>query len=285
MPHREIPKDLLVPLTGLIVPRTLRDGGIRYKGLRWDSPELGRTRGLLPNSADVQVRIDPLDLTLCYVYDEKRKQWVEGNLVEPVRARSMTLGQWLTISRLARSLEKDKKLEREDALARAFDQVAIYVKKRIAERKRGLAPTRFAAFVSSRSAWSKVRPARFDQDHEPPRGHSLDMDENDQPRTPNHGLFKEPKRHRMSPEDREERAPEDEVREQELARRADEQAGEDVVVSPEIVDGDCAVAAAEDFKRASEEREADAADQPDETFPPDDDDDDDDVTPVGFGRD
>lgn len=291
MPHREIPKNLLVPLTGLIVPRTLRDGGIRFKGLRWDAPELSRTRGLLPNSADVQVRIDPLDLTLCYVYDEKREMWVEGELVEPVRARSMTLSQWLTISRLARSLEKDKKLEREDALARAFDQVAIYVHKRIAERKRGLAPKRFAAFVSSQSAWSKVRPARFDQDHEPPRGHSLDMDENDPPKTPNHGPFKEKrKRDGMRTQDREEHGPEDEAREQELERLADEQAGEDVVVSPEAPGGDgaAAAAAADDIDGASEAREGGMADQPDENSTPDDDDDeddDDDVTPVGFGRD
>lgn len=278
-PHREIPKNLLVPLTGLIVPRTLRDGGIRFKGLRWDAPELSRTRGLLPDSADVQVRIDPLDLSVCYVYDEKREKWIEGELVEPVRARSMTLNQWLTISRLARSLEKDKKLEREDALARAFDQIATYVQNRIAQRKRGLAPKRFAAFVSSQSAWAAVRPARFDQDHEPPRGHSLDIDQNDQTKTPNHGPFKE-KRNRsgMRTQDREERGPEDDAREQESERLADEQAGEDVVVSPEAPGDGAAAAPAEDFGETSRTREADTAESVDETLTPDDDDvDDDDV--------
>jgi transposase InsO family protein len=287
-PHREIPKDLLVPLTGLIVPRTLRDGGIRYKGLRWDSPDLSRTRGLLPDSADVQVRIDPLDITLCHVYDTEREIWVEGELEEPVAARGKTLGQWLTISRLRRRLQQEKKLDHEEALARAFEQIDIYVRQRIAERKRGLAPKRFAAFVSSQSAWSSVRPVRFDLDHDAPRGHSLDLDQNDSPQTPNHGPFKEPKRRWMHQDEGEERGPEDGAREQEFERRADEQAAEDVVVSPEVpYSQDAPDPPADGAGSTAEDDAADAVDTPPESTPTDDDDDDDhdDVTPIGFGRD
>lgn len=296
VPHREIPKDLLVPLTGLVVPRTLREGGIRYKGLRWDSDELSRVRAYLPDSADVQVRIDPLDISVCYVYDKKREEWVEGQLIEPMQALGKTLNQWVVISRLARRLRDEKKLEREDALARAFEQIDTYVRQRVADRKKGLAPKRFAAFVSSQSAWAKVRPASFDEDHEPPGGHLFDDDDDHAPAKPKRGPFREPKRPWTGSENPED-SPEDKARAAEFEQRADEEAADDIVVSPDV--------RVEDAPPTAPNADADRADPDETTAAPDveqptdgsraddrddgeanhDDDDDDDVTPVGFGRD
>jgi hypothetical protein len=236
------------------------------------------------------VRIDPLDISVCYVYDAKREIWVEGVLQEPRQAMGRTLNQWITISRLSRRLEQEKKLEREEALARAFDQIDVYVRQRVAERNRGLAPRRFAAFVSSQSAWAKIRPARFDEDHDAPGGHSLELDENDTREPPKRAHFEEPKRRWKQPEDREEHTPEDDARAAEFGQRAEEQANEDVVVSPDAPtdEHDAQAAAAESPDRSDDdvhyaERAAEQTEEPESVS--DDDDDDDDVPPVGYGRD
>lgn len=292
VPHREIPNDLLVPLTGLVVPRTLRDGGIRYKGLRWDSDELSKVRARLPDSADVQVRIDPLDISICYVFDKKRDEWVEGVLVEPIQALGKTLNQWIVISRLSRRLREEKKLKREDALARAFEQIDAYVRQRVAERQKGLAPKRFAAFVSSQSAWAKIRPERFDDDHEPPGGHLFD-DDDDAPPKPKRAPFREPKR-RWTGSNESKGSPTDEARAADFERRADEEAADAVVVSPDVrVDESAPPLAPEPVADRTEPEGATAApateqptgDRQEGGREESDDGDDDGVTPVAFGRD
>ncbi|OKO73357.1 hypothetical protein AC629_36705 [Bradyrhizobium sp. NAS80.1] len=297
-PHREIPKDLLVPLTGLILPRSLREGGIRYKGLRWDSNEFSRARAFLPDSANVQVRIDPLDISVCYVYDEKRAEWVEGELVEPVEARGLTLKQWLTISQLRKRKMREQKLSREEALAQSYQEIGQYVQERVNERRKGMAPQRFAAFASSGSAWAKMHDERFDESHNPPGGHPLEFDDEDERGRPKHGPCKEPRRRTMR-SDEEQRTPEDYARDEEIAREAADQAAEDVVVSP----------ATPERRRPRKPRTRSSTQPPSEDVVPplaaedptdsgetrspkkrlpdsdDEDDDDDDVTPLGYGRD
>ncbi|MEY9524055.1 putative transposase [Bradyrhizobium japonicum] len=299
-PHREVPKNLLVPLTGLIVPRALRDGGIRFKGLRWDSSEFSRARAYLPDCADVQVRIDPLDISVCHLYDEKREEWVEGELIEPVEARGMTLNQWRTICRLRNRKIKEQKLSREEATAQAYKEIGQYVQDRVNERRKGMAPQRFAAFVSSGSAWAKMHDERFDEDHDPPSGHPLEFDDSDKRGLPKRASFKEPRRRTFESDEKQPSA-EDYARDQEIQQETAEQAPQDVVVSTN----------APERKRKSKPRDTSSDPQstleatpsskpeasngspgmaPPASAPPiksdgDDDDDDDDITPLGYGRD
>ncbi|MHC2518995.1 hypothetical protein [Bradyrhizobium diazoefficiens] len=300
-PHREVPKNLLVPLTGLIVPRALRDGGIRFKGLRWDSPEFSRARAYLPDSADVQVRIDPLDISVCHLYDEKREEWVEGELIEPVEARGVTLNQWRTISRLRDRKIKEQKLSREEATAQAYKEIGQYVQDRVNERLKGMAPKRFAAFVSSGSAWAKMHDERFDEDHDPPSGHPLEFDDSDKRGLPKRAPFKEPRRRTFQSDEKLPSA-EDYARDQEIQQETAEQAPQDVVISPSAPErkrkrkprdtssdpkstSDAAPPSKPQAPNGSAGISPPASEPPSGSKGDDDDDDDDDITPLGYGRD
>jgi len=288
-PHRVIPDNLLVPLTGLIVPRALREGGIRFKGLRWDSEEFSKARAFLPDSANVQVRIDPLDITLCYLYDEKRSEWIEGQLVEPVEARGRTLNQWVTIARLRKRIAERGNINRDEALARAFEQVGRYVRDRMEERLKSKAPKRFAAFISTGSAWAKIRPETIDPDHSPPGEHPLDIDQNDAPPLQPRSRFKEPLRHWLENDDEDDKT-EDDAFDEEFARQAAEEARDDVTVSRGTPRGENArgqppAEQADGIGDMPKENRAAAPVEEWQEPGASDDDDDDDITPLGYGRD
>ncbi|GKQ53557.1 Mu transposase C-terminal domain-containing protein [Bradyrhizobium sp. Ce-3] len=197
-PPREPPADLLIPMTGLVVPRSLQKSGIRYMGLRWESPEFARARAFLPDSANVKVRIDPLDISIAYIYDEHREKWVEGQLVEPTEARGLSLNQWCTIAKLRRRIAEDDALSEEAALARALEEIGEYVKERVRERRKGKAPQRFKRFVSAGSAWSAIRPERLDPEMKPPGSHTIGITPVESPPLQPHAPFTDPKRRKIN---------------------------------------------------------------------------------------
>jgi len=169
---REFPENLIVPMMGLVVPRTLRHGGVRYLGLRWDHEDWSRVRAHLPDSANVPIRIDPLDISSAYVYDPHAGRWVEGVLIEPAEARGLTLNQWVSIVRLRKRIAEDEEISKEAALAKAFEEIDDYVADRIHGRLNDKTPGRFASF-RKRTAWSVIRPARLENDYKPPGDHGL----------------------------------------------------------------------------------------------------------------
>lgn len=189
---QQLPEDLIVPMMGLVIPRALRHGGIRYMGLRWDDEDWGLVRALLPDSANVQVRIDPMDLTYAYVFDEKAKKWVRGKLVEPVEARGRSLDAWVTIVRLSKRIAEDEQASREEALAKAFEEIDDYVAARIEDRLKGGAPKRFASF-RKRTAWSRIQADKVTEDYKPPASHRVGLDYV-QPKEPETAPFEEPPR-------------------------------------------------------------------------------------------
>lgn len=89
------PDDLLVPLTGLVVPRKLGPSGIEFETLRWNSNAFSRVRNRIGANEYVQVRIDPYDLSTAYVYDPTadnyREAWVKGLLQNEPDVAKMTL--------------------------------------------------------------------------------------------------------------------------------------------------------------------------------------------------
>jgi putative transposase len=199
---QEPPADLLIPMTGLVVPRSLQKSGIRYMGLRWDSPAFARARAFLPDSANVKVRIDPLDISTAYVYDEHKEKWVEGQLVEPTEARGLSLNQWCTIAKLRRRIAEDDELSEQAALARAMEEIGQYVKERVSERSKGKAPMRFKRFVSAGSAWSAIRPERLDPSMKPPGSHTVGITPVKSPPLQPYAPFTDPKRRRKTVKDK-----------------------------------------------------------------------------------
>jgi putative transposase len=187
---REFDENLLVPMMGLLIPRTLRKGGIRYMGLRWDSPEFSEVRALLPDSSNVQARIDPLDITTIYIFDENRQKWVEGELDEPVEARGWTLDQWIKVKRVRKRIQDEEDVEERAALAQAIAEIDDYVKGIRDGRIKSKAPKRMADY-RKRTAWSAIHGSRRDTDHSAPIAHEIGITRIKSPPIQNHGPFAE----------------------------------------------------------------------------------------------
>lgn len=187
---REVPDELLSPMLGLVIPRTLRRGGIRYMGLRWDSEAFSDVRAFLPDSANVEVRIDPLDISTAYVFDEREKKWVEGKLVEPVEARTYTIGQWATVKRLRKMIQDQEDKDADEALDEAISDIREYVDAIKKSRTRSKAPQRLSTF-KNRTAWSRIHPARQDEDHDPPGSHLIGLTRVKSPPLQPHGPYEE----------------------------------------------------------------------------------------------
>ncbi|MCP2216226.1 DDE-type integrase/transposase/recombinase [Bradyrhizobium elkanii] len=314
---REFPEDLIVPMMGLVVPRTLRHGGVRYLGLRWDHENWSTVRAYLPDSANVQVRIDPLDISSAYVYDPRAEKWIEGVLVEPVEARGLTLNQWVTIVRLRKRIAEDEAISQEEALAKAFEEIDDYVADRIHGRLDDKAPARFASF-RKRTAWSVIRPARLDNDYKPPGDHRL-IGKIKSPPLQAHGPFEESRlpelaaptnesgRRKRNASNHDDLTPEEEQAKALAAKQASEQAAEEIVASiVPLEESSVLQQVQDDVSRADRARrpkrkkktgethgvakqatttEVQVSPPPEPDFSEENDGDDDDVVPVGYGRD
>lgn len=201
---REIPASLLKPLMGLVLSRTIRRTGVTYMGLRWDSHGFSSLRNRLPrsaeqpkdkleSSADVLVRIDPVDLTKAYAWDEENENWVEGHLKEPVEAKAYTLDQWLFID-AERKRNMQDGMDRETAMAEAMRDIKDYVDDIESQRTRSQAPKRLVEFkTQGRSAWDKVLPDRWDEDDSagPPTPHLIGLTPIESPPLADSGPFSE----------------------------------------------------------------------------------------------
>lgn len=139
------PRELLAPLTGLVVPRTLTNQGIKFKTLRWNSKEFSALRNRLGTNVDVQVRLDPLSIHTIHVFDPMTKKWIAGQL-ETVLDGDITLHQWEIIKKRADEISEPDE-ERREAISRArrelFDFVAALAKK----KKKTKAPKGAGRFV------------------------------------------------------------------------------------------------------------------------------------------
>ena len=183
-------------MMGLVIPRTLRTGGIRYLGLRWDSEAFSEVRAFLPDSANVQVRIDPLDISTAYVFDERENKWVEGKLLEPVEARGYTMNQWATVKRLRKMIQEQEDKDADEALDEAIADIREYVDRIKKSRDKSKAPTRLARF-QNRTAWSAIRPDRNSDDHSKPGSQVIGLTRIQSPPPQPHASFEEPRRHRL----------------------------------------------------------------------------------------
>lgn len=126
-PPRKVKPEDLEPLMGLVVNRSLRRGGVKYMGMRWDSQGFARLRGRLPKDADVCIRIDPRDLNNAYAWDDANNRWVSGRLMEPKEAGNYTLDQWHYIDTARKQYMREGRMNREKAVAKAIREIDDFV--------------------------------------------------------------------------------------------------------------------------------------------------------------
>lgn len=140
------PKELLAPLTGIADRRVLTREGIRYSGLKWNSNEFSKLRNRIGLDAEVDIRIDPLDLEHAYVYDAKRRKWIEGDLTTDDVEVGETLHQYEVIKRRGRDTREpgESKLA---AISRARGEIFDFVKGISDGNVKSKAPKRFARFA------------------------------------------------------------------------------------------------------------------------------------------
>jgi putative transposase len=87
-------EDLIAPMTGLVVRRTLQRSGVRYNNLRWNSNAFTALLNRVGPGANVMIRIDPLDLAKAYVLDEETFKWIEGDSMSETEVEQLTLAQY-----------------------------------------------------------------------------------------------------------------------------------------------------------------------------------------------
>eukprot|EP01035_Chromulina_nebulosa_P029234 gene29234-38729_t len=184
---RAFPDELLIPMTGLVVSRTLRRDGIRFENLRWASDGFSALRRR-PDIVDVQVRIDPLDLRKAYILDTVNNAW-------PTEAIGMTLNQWRTIERVRKKIQDEEDKDADVALGQARVEMDAYVKEVTAGKLKSKASKRLAEFKSN-TAWSKVRQSIASDEDGIPGSHEVGVTRIASPPIQPVGPFKDPVRRR-----------------------------------------------------------------------------------------
>lgn len=157
------PRELLAPLTGVVVPRTLDRQGIRFKNLRWNSKEFSALRNRLGANLDVRVRLDPLAIREIYVFDPMNRKWVAGQL-DGAYDDDVTLHQWEVIKKRADEIREADEKQR-DAISRARRELFDFVKKLVKERKKSKATKNVGRFMKDgRKPSAHLAPERVDLD-------------------------------------------------------------------------------------------------------------------------
>jgi putative transposase len=221
-PPRKLPDSLLQPLMGLVVNRSLRKGGIKYLGLRWDSKAFSLLRHRLPaKGADVQVRIDPRDLKTAYVWDEPNDKWVVGHLKEPVEAGNYTLDQWFFVE-FNRKENMEAGMSRQAAISKAIGDINDFIKGIQEEYTNTKAYKRYLEFTTGgSSAWANVRGAYYSEDDSPPGPHKVDETPIHSPPQAETGPYAESQRPNVPPKEQHDGKPDD------AGKTGDEESGED----------------------------------------------------------
>jgi putative transposase len=143
------PKELIAPLTGLVVSRKLRREGIRYNKLRWNSNELQGLRNRIGVNADVLVRVDPVEIRHAHVFDEDTGDWLVGELIAETEVEKLTLSQY---EHLRKKMDGDRVFDGAHALAvaQAAQDIRDFVNTR--KRTKPIVPKPIARFVSEEGA-------------------------------------------------------------------------------------------------------------------------------------
>jgi putative transposase len=138
-------RELLSPLTGIADRRVLTREGIRYNGLRWNSNAFSKLRNRIGLDTEVDIRIDPLDLTLAWAHDPKNRKWLAGDLMTEDVEVGETLHQYEVIKKRARETREPTESKRA-SIARARGEIFAFVDEIVKGNTKSKAPKRFARF-------------------------------------------------------------------------------------------------------------------------------------------
>jgi putative transposase len=139
------PRELIAPLIGKVIARKLRDDGVRYNRLRWNSNGFRALRERLGFACDVLVRIDPLDIKTAYVQDPDYNSWVEGQLMAESSVEQLTLRQYEHLRKAlddAQVVDDDYELK----LAQGMQQIWEFVND--VRKRNDVVPKQVAAFIT-----------------------------------------------------------------------------------------------------------------------------------------
>jgi putative transposase len=168
-------EDLIAPMTGLVVRRTLQRGGVRYNRLRWNSNAFTALLNRIGPGANVMIRIDPLSLRVAYVLDEETGKWIEGDLLSETEVEQLTLAQYETVRSELDALnvyDEERGLKIARASQRILDIVAEHSKSKVVKR-------RDARFVTEgRKPTEHIHQSRLDpvESERPLSGHVFSQD-------------------------------------------------------------------------------------------------------------
>ncbi|MBD2746684.1 DDE-type integrase/transposase/recombinase [Microvirga sp. BT688] len=179
------PSELIAPLVGKVVPRKLRDDGVRYNKLRWNSNAFRALRNRIGFSCDVLIRIDPLDLGTAYILDPDDHTWVEGQLMAESSIELLTLRQYEHLRKIlddAQVVDDDYELKLAQGLQRIWDFVDSV------RKRHGVVPKHIAAFITEGSRpVEHIHSDRIDPDASslPISSHEIDAPSTSPPPDPN----------------------------------------------------------------------------------------------------
>jgi len=164
-------EQLLAPLTGLVVRRSLGRHGVKYNRLRWNSDAFTALLNRLGPGANVMVRIDPLDLTKAFVLDEETHEWIEGDLLSETEAEKLTLSQYEHVRKELDDVsiyDEERGLKMAKASQRIMDIVETHTQK---DKSVGRKVARF--ITEGRKPAAHVHQSRHDPDESerPMTGH------------------------------------------------------------------------------------------------------------------
>ena len=170
------PEELIAPMTGLVVRRSLQRGGVRYNRLRWNSNAFMALLNRVGPGANVMVRIDPLDLRVASVLDEETGEWIKGDLLSETEVEKYTLAQYNHIRSELDALDVYDE-ERGLKLAKAAQRILDVVE---AHKKPNKAVSRPVArfMTEGRKPTEHIHQSRLDPDESerPLTGHILRED-------------------------------------------------------------------------------------------------------------
>jgi hypothetical protein len=149
---------------------------VRFANMRWDSNKFASLRERFKSdTAEVQIRLDPRDLTKIFAWDPGNEKWVEGALIEPAEAGAYSLDQWYYIDTRRKELIETSGLDKREAILQAIADVDAFVKE-IAE---GLTSSKaYKRYLVNahrkRSAWEMMLPEDWELGNDgPPGSHDL----------------------------------------------------------------------------------------------------------------
>lgn len=107
--------------------RTPSNKGIELNGLFYNSPALATLRRTLGKRTEVKVKFDPSDLSVIYVADEKRGEFLAVPALNQIYTQRLTLWQHAIIQKFAQrkwqgELDEEKLLEAQGILQRIVDK-------------------------------------------------------------------------------------------------------------------------------------------------------------------